>query len=60
MSWLCWQQVGGLFGFLCHVLPWCFVTILVISISKEFYEEIPAQALEDFPPDLEAHSPAVN
>ena len=39
MAWLFWQQAGVLFGFLCHVLPWFFVSILVISISREVYEE---------------------
>ena len=40
MSWLFWQQVGVLFGFLCHVLPCFFVGILVISVSSEFYQEL--------------------
>lgn len=39
MSWLFWQQAGVLFGFLCQVLLWFFVSILVVFISREFYEE---------------------
>jgi hypothetical protein len=39
MAWLFWQQVGVLFEFLCNMIPLFFVSILVIVISREFYEE---------------------
>lgn len=39
MSLLVGLQVEGLFGFLCHVLPLFFVSLLGVFISREFYEE---------------------
>lgn len=40
MFWLFWQMVGVAFGFLCYVLPWFFVGILVISVAREFHAEL--------------------
>ena len=39
MFWLFWQMVEVVFGFLCYVLPWFFVGILVISVAREFRAE---------------------